>query len=90
MASPPNAGSVSTACAIVAIAATMPSLNAAVHLRRLVGALDTGDACGKVDETLGDKHDRCERGVRTVRGIETARGDTDDPAVTRLAMPKTK
>ena len=36
-----------------------------------------GDACGKVDETLGDKHDRCERGVRTVRGIETARGDTD-------------
>ena len=52
-------------------------LKRAVHLRRLVGALDTGDACGKVDETLGDKHDRRERGVRTVRGIETARGDTD-------------
>ena len=70
MASPPNAGSVSTACAIVAIAAT-------IHLRRLVGALDARNTCGKIDKTLDDKYGRGEHGVRPVRGIEAALGDAD-------------
>ena len=50
MASPPNAGSVSTAWSKRGDRGNNTELKRAVHLRRLVGALDTGDACGKVDD----------------------------------------
>ena len=33
-------------------------LKRAIHLRRLVGTLDARNACGKIDNALGDKHDR--------------------------------
>ncbi len=52
-------------------------LKRAIHLRGLVGALDARNTCGKIDNALDDKHDRGEHGVRPVRGIEAAPGDTD-------------
>ena len=58
-------------------------LKCAVYLRRLVGALDARNACGKIDNALGDQHDRSEHGVRPVRGIEVAgrdAGDSNDEA----------
>ena len=58
-------------------------LKCAVYLRRLVGALDTGDACGKVDEALNNHHNSGECGVRSVSGSKIAgnnAGNSDDEA----------
>lgn len=47
-------------------------LKRAIHLRRLVGALDTRNTCGKVDKALNNHHNSGERGVRSVSGSKIA------------------
>ena len=53
-------------------------LKRAVNLRRLVGTLDARNACGEIDEALGDNHGRGEHGVRSVGGLELAGRDAGD------------